>query len=137
MKVTREEKKVEALSRMRKVGYWGQAREAFRRSNRVLVNEPPFGGVYDPEPELAETIKKFEEEHDALVYAVVRAFTSFGKMDSLLYVSDCPEEWDMDNEDLGDGIVMSYTINYDMPDCSEFGSIGFRMGSGAGYLRTA
>ena len=137
MNITREEKKTEALRRMEKFGYWGRAREAFRRSNKVFVNEPPFGAVYDPEPELAERIKEFEEKNNALVYAVARAFTSFGKMDSLLFVSDYKEEWEMDDEDIGNGIVMTYTINYDWPDCSEFGSIGVRRGSGAGYVRVA
>lgn len=137
MNVSREEKKVEALGRMKAVGYWSQAREAFRRSNRVLVNEPPFGAVYEMEPDLAESVKEFEEKNNALVYAVVRAFTSFGKMDSYLFVGDYKEEWEYDREDLKDKIAMSYTVNYDMPDCSEFGSIGFRMGAGAGFVRTA
>ena len=137
MNVSREEKKIEAIKRMKELGYWGQAREAFRKRNAVFVNEPPFGAVYDPEPELAESIRKFENENNALVYMVVRAFTSFGKMDSYLYVSDYPEEWEMDHEDIKDKIVMTYTVNYDMPDCSEFGSIGFRLGSGAGLVRVA
>lgn len=137
MMVSREEKKTEALRRMQKMGYWGQAREAFRKRNAVFVNEPPWGAVYDPEPELAEKIKKFEEENNALVYMVVRAFTAFGVMDSLLYVSDYKEEWEMDDEDIDNKIVMTYTINNDMPDCSEFGSIGFRLGSGAGLIRVA
>ena len=137
MNISREEKKAEAIKRMKKLRYWSQAKEAFRRSNKVFVTEPPMGAVYDPEPELAERIKKFEEENNALVYLVVRAFTNFGKMDSLLFVSDYPEEWDMDNEDLNDWIVMSYTINYDMPDCSEFGSIGVRPTIAGGLLRVS
>ena len=137
MNVSRELKKEEAIKRMEKMHYWKQAKEAFRRKNKIFVNEPPFGAVYDPEPELAKTIKEFEEEHNALVYMVVRAFTTFGKMDSLLYVSDYEEEWEMDNEDLRYGYVMTYTINFDAPDCSEFGSIGIRLGSGAGLVRVA
>ena len=137
MNISREEKKAEALRRMRKIGYWGRAREAFRKQDRVFVNDPPFGAVYDPEPELAEEIERFEKEHDALVYMVVRSFAEFGKMDSLLYVSDHKDEWELDDGDLDMNIAMSYTINYDMPDCSEFGSIGFRLGSGAGLVRVA
>ena len=137
MNVSREEKKIEAIKRMEKMGYWGRAKEAFRRRNAVFVNEPPFGAVYDPEPDLAEQIKSFEEENNALVYIVVRAFTVFGVLDSLLYVSDYPEEWEMDNDDIKDGIAMTYTINKDSPDCSEFGSIGYRLGSGAGLIRVS
>ena len=137
MLISREEKKAEAINRMKKLRYWAQAREAFRRSNRVFVTEPPVGAVYDLEPELAETVKRFEEENNALVYIVVRAFTSFGKMDSLLFVSDYREDWELDNEDLNDWIVMSYTINYDAPDCSEFGSIGVRPTIAGGLKRVA
>jgi len=137
MNISREEKKAEALTRMGMMGYWKQAKESFRRRDRVYVNEPPWGAVYDLEPGLAEEVAEFEKQNNALVYMVVRAFTNFGTMDSLLYVSDYPEEWEMDREDIKDGIVMSYTINRDMPDCSEFGSIGYRLGSGAGLIRTA
>ena len=137
MNVSREEKKVEAINRMKMLGYWGQAREAFRRRNAVFVNEPPFGAVYDPEPELAKDIENFEKENNALVYMVVRAFTRLGKMDSYLFVSDYPEEWEMDRDDIKSKVVMTYTVNYDMPDCSEFGSIEFRLGSGAGLVRVA
>lgn len=135
MKISMEEKKQEALERMKLWGYLGNAREAFRRRNQVFVNEPPFGAVYDMEPELAESVKEFESEHDALVYMVVRAFTDFGKMDSYLYVGDDKDEWEQDREDIRDKIVFSYIVNYDMPDCSEFGSIGVRLGAGAGLVR--
>lgn len=137
MKITMEEKKVEALKRMDKLGYWKRAREAFRRSGKIFVNEPPFGGLYDLEPELEEAVKKFEEKNDALVYMVVRSFTRYGTMDSLLYVCDWQEEWGLENAELSDGIVFSYTINHDDPHGSEFGSIGIRRASGAGMVRVA
>ena len=137
MNVSREEKKVEALARMEKMGYWKPAKEQFRRANKVLVNEPPFGAVYEMEPELAKQVEEFESRYSALVYMVVRAFTAFGTCDSLLYVSDYPEEWGYDNADIEDGIVMTYTINNDAPECSEFGSIGYRLGAGAGLIRVA
>lgn len=137
MNISREEKKAEALRRMRKLGYWGRAREAFRRQDRIFVNDPPFGAVYDPELELAEAIDKFEKEYGALVYIVVRSFAEFGKMDSFLYVSDSKDEWELDDSDIDEHVAMTYTVNYDMPDCSEFGGIGFRLGLGAGLVRTA
>ena len=137
MKVSIEEKKAEALERMKMMGYWGQAREAFRKRNAVFVNEPPFGAVYDLDPQMKEDVKKFEQEHNALVYMVVRAFTVFGVLDSYLYVSDEKEEWDMDRADIAEGLVFTYTVNNDAPDCSEFGSIGYRLGAGAGLVRVS
>lgn len=137
MNVSFAEKKVEALNRMRAIGYWGRARNAFRQSGKVFVNDPPFGGVYDMEPEVAANVKKFEAEHNALVYMIARAYTEFGKMDSYIYVSDNKDDWAGDNDDLRHGISFAYTVNKDAPDCSEFGSIGFKMGVGAGMVRTA
>ena len=137
MNIARGEKKVEALERMKKLGYWGQAREAFRRRDKVFVNEPPFGAVYDLSDEEAKSVKEFEEKYNALVYMVIRTPMTFGLCDSYLYVSDYKDEWDMDNADLGYGVAMSYTVNHDAPECSEFGSIGIRLGAGAGIVRVA
>ena len=135
MNVSREEKKAEAIKRMRKLGIWNQAIREFEDHDIVLVTEPPIGAVYTLEDELKDRVAEFEEQHNALVYIVVRAFTEFGKMDSLVFVSDYPEEWDMDNEDLDDGYVLTYTINYDMPDCSEIGSIIVRKTVAGGLER--
>ena len=135
---TPEEMKEEAIRRMKKLGIIYDAIRQFKNEGIVMVSEPPFGGLYwyHSEDENYKRMKKFEEEHGALVYIVVRAWTTFGKMDSYVYVSKYKEEWDMDNEDINDNIVMTYTVNYDMPDCSEFGSIGIRKAAG-GLLRTA
>ena len=126
MNISREETKEEAIRRMKKLRVWSQAIGEFKRRDLVLVTEPPVGAVYTLEPELAEEVEKFENENNALVYIVVRAFTDFGKMDSMLFVSDYPEEWELDNADINDGIALSYTVNWDMPECSEMGSIGVR-----------
>ena len=134
MNITREMKKEEAIKRMKKLNIIDDAVRQFKNEDIVMVSEPPFGGLYWLNDEEKEMVRKFEEENDALVYIVVRAFTNFGKMDSLLYVSDYEEEWEMDNEDLKDGYAMSYTINHDMPDCSEFGSIAI-CSAGGGILR--
>ena len=123
MKISREIKKQEALKRMNALGIINDAIKHFRDDDIVMVSEPPFGGLYWLEDHEKEMVRKFEEENDALVFMIVRAFTNFGKMDSLLFISDYDEEWEYDNEDIKDGYVLTYTINHDMPDCSEMGSI--------------
>lgn len=135
MKVSIEEKKQEAIRRMKKIRLWSAVVQNFKKNNLVFVTEPPMGAVYTLEPELKEEVEKFEKENDALVYIVVRSFTNFGKMDSLLFVSDYPEEWEFDNQDLEDRIAMTYTINWDMPYCSEMGSIAFRNTPAGGLER--
>jgi len=56
-------------------------------------------------------------------------------MYSLLYVSNHTEEWEMDRADIQEGRSFVYVVNKDMPDCSEFGTIGIRPLFG-GVLRT-
>ena len=123
MKVTREMKKKEAIKRLVALNIIDEAIDQFVTDDIVMVSEPPYGGLYWLNDEEKEMVKEFEEENNALVYMIVRAFTNFGKMDSLLFVSDYKEDWEMDNEDIKDGYVMSYTKNYDDPWCSEMGSI--------------
>lgn len=123
MSIPREIKKQEAIKRLKALNIIGDAIEQFERDDIVMVSEPPYGGLYWLNDEEKEMVEKFEEEYNALVYMVVRSFTNFGKMDSLLFVSDYDEEYEMEMEDITDGYVMTYTINHDMPMCSEMGSI--------------
>ena len=62
MNVSMEEKKLEAICRMKKLHIWSQAIKEFEKHGLVLVTEPPIGAVYELEPELREEVKKFEEE---------------------------------------------------------------------------
>ena len=91
-----EEKKTEAMRRMRKMNYYGQSRKQFYDKGFVMINEPPFGAHYyiDEDEELVRKINEMQEKDNILVYAVVRAFTEFGKMDSFLFVEDHKEEWE-------------------------------------------
>lgn len=137
--ISKDKKKQEAIRRMKKLKYFNQSRKEFEKYGYVMINEPPFGAHYytHDDERLQEAIKEFQEQNNALVYAVVRAFTTLGTMDSLLFVEDYREEWDYFDDDADYGIIMSYTINYDMPDCSEFGSIGFQHTIAGGLQRTA
>lgn len=134
-KISREEKRAEAVDRMKMLGIFPQTITQFRKEGLVSISEPPVGAFFWVEGEEAEMVKKFEEEHNALVYVIVRAFTSLGKMDSYLYVSDYKEEWEDDREDIKEGQALTYTVNYDMPDCSEFGTIGIKKTIAAGLQR--
>lgn len=41
----------------------------------------------------------------------------------------------MDMEDLREGQALAYVVNMDMPDCSEFGTVGIKPSVG-GLIRT-
>lgn len=138
MKISIGAKKAEAIRRMKKMGVFNATIRQFEKEGHISRSDPPFGAFYWVEGKDLEAIRKFEEEHNALVYMVVRAyFNGFGMMDSYLYVEDEQNEWEFFDEDIASNVVMSYTINYDDPDCSEFGSIGIKMGLAAGPVRTA
>lgn len=134
MKVSREIKKVEAINRMKAMNIYSDAIKQFKNADIVMVSEPPLGGLFWLNDEEKEMVSKFEQENNALVYLVVRSFTNLGIMDNIFYVSDYQDEWFMDNADIDEHYACVYVINYDMPDCSEFGTIAWKS-VGGGVLR--
>lgn len=136
MSIPIERKKAEAIRRMKKMGIFPQTIESFEKDGYVSISEPPVGAFYWAEGEDLERIKEFEKEYNALVYLVVRSFTNFGKMDSFFYVSDYEDEWSSDDEGLDNKEQLAYVYNHDMPDCSEFGYVGFERTVAAGIRRT-
>ena len=135
MRVPIEAKKAEAVARMKKLGIFPQTIKQFEKDGYISISEPPFGAFYWAEGEDLERIRAIEEENNGLVYLVVRSYTTDGKMDAYLWVSDCEEEWDYDNEDITDGIVFAYVYNHDDPICPEFGSITVERTVAAGLRR--
>ena len=140
MKISREIKKEEAIKRMKKMGVFNETIEQFKNDNLVSISEPTpmfgitIGALYWLNDDQKRIVKSFEEEYNALVYLVVRSYTNIGIMDSLFYVSDHKDEWFMDNADLDEKYACVYVINYDMPECSEFGTIAWKEANG-GILR--
>ena len=125
MNITREKKKQEAIKRMKALGLISPCIEEFDRHDTVWLSEPN-GGLYEfsSNDKLIETIERVEREFNSLVYHVIHSRLEFGDMYSLLLVSDYEQEWEMDNADIEDGIVMTYTWNKTFEHFSEFGSIG-------------
>jgi hypothetical protein len=83
-----------------------------------------------------EMVKTFEKKHNALVYLIVRSFTTIGTIDAMLFVGDEVHEWYMDIEDLENNTAYAYVVNHDMPVFSEFGQIGWQLTQAAGIMRT-
>ena len=140
MKISREIKKEEAIKRMKKIGIFNEAIEQFENDDLISISEPTpmfgitIGALYWLNDDQKRIVKSFEVEYNALVYLVVRSYTNIGIMDSLFYVSDHKDEWFMDNADLDEKYACVYVINYDMPECSEFGTIAWKEANG-GILR--
>lgn len=136
MKISREEKKIEALGRMKRLGVYSETIKQFEQEDLVSISEPPMGAFFWVENEQLEEMRQFEHRHNALVYVIIRSYTTIGKMDSYLYVSDYKDEWQRDRDMLNSNEAFAYVINRDMPDCSEFGSIGIRRTIAGGLART-
>lgn len=140
MNISTEEKKIEAIARMKKLGIFPPTIKQFKDEGYVSISEPPFGAFYWAENADLDRIRQFEEENNALVYVVIRSYTNIGKMDSMLFVSDYPEEWQMDRDGITGAAAnwrhLAYVYNHDAPDCSEMGTIGIAPTAAAGLSRT-
>lgn len=140
-KVSRENKKEEAIKRMVALGMFKPCIKAFTKYDEVQLSEPT-GGLYEfsDDAELNEKVQEFEIEHDALVYHVIHSPIRIDgmvmDMYNFLYVSDYEEEWDMDNDDIADGYVMAYVWNKSDDFLSEFGGIAVKERIG-GLVRVA
>ena len=135
MIISKEKKKEEALKRMKKWGIFYQTIEQFEKDDLVSISEPPIGAFYWVEGEELDNVRQFEEQYNALVYCIVRSYTQYGVMDAYLYVSDYKEEWSIDHKDQENWQQLVYVVNYDMPVCSEFGSIGLKRTLAGGLER--
>ena len=130
------DKKKEAVKRMKKWGIFPQTIKDFEKEDLVSVSEPPFGACFWVNEDQKKRIKEFEEENDALVYHVIRSFTTFGELENYLYVSNYPEEWEMDNADILENQQLCYVNNLTDPMLSELGTIGIEITPAAGLRRT-
>lgn len=123
MNISIENKKAEAIKRMKALGIYSETIKQFMKDNLVSYSEPPMGANYWLNEDQRKIVEGFEQEYNALVYFAIRSVTEFGVLDSFLYVSDHEEEWEMDNDDIKAGYVVAYVYNYDVPYFSEIGGI--------------
>ena len=123
MNISRLEKKQEAIKRMEVLDIYAETIRQYEKEGLVSYSEPPLGTNYWLTEEQRNVVRQFEEENNALVYFATISHTEFGTLTSFLYVSDYPEEWKMDNEDLKDGYLYAYVYNHDVPEYSEIGRI--------------
>ena len=103
MNISREQKKCEALTRMKMWGIYLPTCMQFEKEDLVSESAPPLGACFWLDAEQLARVRAFEEKYDALVYHVIHCFTTFGELENYLYVSDHPEEWEDDRNDIKSG----------------------------------
>ena len=139
MNTTRAQKKEEAITRMKLLGFFDEYIEEFKKNGAVFVSEPPMGSLYPVRKEEKAAISAFEKKWDALVYGIVRSYTGIGVMDTYMFVSDYKEEWPYDvpytDARPGDFYMYTYVENLDDSNLSEFGEVVVRKMPAGGFLR--
>lgn len=137
-RVTMEKKIKEALERMNILKLHENVirdLNATDPNERQLNKSEHLGMLYWLDDNEKQMIEDFEEKHKAFVYHVIYTPTAFGRLLSLLYVSNEEDEWETDREDLSNNYAFSYVINLNEPAFSEFGSIEIEPKNG-GVVRT-
>lgn len=131
----RELQKEEALKRMQMMNLLPEVVDNFKKHQELYKSE--FTGVlYWLNEEEKAIVEEFEKTYGGMVFHIIKNYTEFGKLLSLLYVSKYPEEWEDDIELIKENIVFCFVKNLDNDHWSEFGSIGFKSIIG-GIMRTA
>ena len=135
MKITIEEKKKEAIKRMKMINLFPKVIEEFEEENVVNLSEGK-GILFWLDDEQKKVVAAIERKYNILVYHAIHNKTEFGELLTLFYVSDNKGEWSMDRFDLQDGYACAYVKNLSVDWCSEFGTICFKQMTG-GLVRTA
>jgi len=141
--LTRELQNEEAIARMEYLGLAPILIARLKDENTVWQSENPAPGYTIMSMVSAETqkqINEFEEKFNAVVYhAIAGEYDICGEpmeMVTLLYVSDSPEEWEMDREILQNGETVAYVINKTYPEFSEIGMVAVNPNFTGGLVRT-
>lgn len=129
MIISIEDKKKEAVSRMRTMGCTDEQVRGFENGFIVVTQGgmPVFADIKEK-----QMIHDIEERYNILVYAATHFEEWFGECYYFLYVSDYESDWIMERPQ--DDVVKVYGKNITYPDNSEFGSTYF--GVFCGVLHT-
>lgn len=111
----------EAVYRMKILGISEKVIDEFLKDGKV--NLSIGGNVCCLNESQLELVEKFEAETKCMVYHVIHNDSTIGKMLTFLYVSNIPEEWTIEHDDLKAGTPMAYVVNIDNDIYSEFGSV--------------
>lgn len=114
--------KKECLNRMKMLKLHTNAIKEFRQTGTVNASEGGF--LYWIEDNEKDIVRNFEQEHNAVVYHIVRHCVGGNACLALFYVSNNPDEWEMDRSDISNNTPFVYVLNEDEPAFSEFGTIG-------------
>lgn len=131
----RAKQEAEAVERMKLLELYPTVIKEFI-NEKVINKSEHIGILYWLDDDEKKFVKDFEDENNAVVYHIIKTYTTIGCMLSVFYVSADEAEWESDREDMKIGEQLCYVKNIDNDDCSEFGYICFQKNCG-GLMRTA
>ena len=131
----RAKQEAEAVERMKLLELYPTVIKEFI-NEKVINKSEHIGILYWLDDDEKKFVKDFEDENNAVVYHIIKTYTTIGCMLSVFYVSADEAEWESDREDIKIGEQLCYVKNIDNEDCSEFGFICFKKSFG-GLVRTA
>ena len=131
---TREEMMTEAISRMEALHLHPNVIHDFK-CGTINVSVDNTGILMWANEDEQQIIKDCEEKFGCVVYHVITCDTDFGRMFNMLFVSQYDEEWDIDREDLAEGMAIADVRNLSDDLLSDVGSIGIKNVIG-GLVRT-
>lgn len=124
----------EAILRMKKLKLHGNVIKEFQ--NEGKLNCSHYGGIlYWLTDEEEDMVRSWEAKTGNIVYHVIKTPTEYGLHYSMLCVDQHPDEWEYDHEDMKHGHQLAYVFNVDIPEYSEYGTIGIKSQFG-GLART-
>lgn len=85
-------------------------------------------------PLYVEKVKEYEKENQAFVYYCILNHTEFGDMLDMLYVSNNVDNWELEREELQEGLVNVFTSDLVNDYYSESGVISIS-GINGGIVR--
>lgn len=147
LKELQKEEAIKRLNLLIEKGLFDETLNFFKQGETAIYENaggcPILYGLEMNQPQEQYAIVKkakeeFEEEYNALVYMMSLTHTPFGNCYEMYYVSDSPEEWKMDRDELLNGGSYCYVYNCDDISSSEIGWIGFSINQAfGGVIRTA
>lgn len=132
MNIKIEEKKIEAIKALEKLGIYTPYIEAFKKDNTICFFEGYAGFWAYQDEELMKKVKEIETKYNCMVYAITHEIARFGEIYDFLIITDYKEEWSdlVEKVDVADYYAFAYVWNKTDEDCSEFGTIALRSFAG-------
>ena len=130
-----EKQKAEAIRRMEMLDLLPRTILEFQKEYRLNLSE--FDGIlYWLNEEEKKFVADWEKETGCLVFHLIKNHYTFGLCYTFLYVSQNPDEWEADAEEMKKGCFLTYVLNKDCLEFSEYGYVEVKPKMG-GLQRTA